>query len=549
MGNKPKKKQDSLRSHRKNESQKQSKAGETGGQSNPCTVYVQTVTVHNKEKTDYINLLCQYYYAGVEGIQDWLKEKTNNIVDSKKVELPVRLSKQEQKGWILCNKKKGLYFLPIPSYEELKKTPPREASSEEAQFTEGFDIVLSYLRTLDSGVGKARKLTKPGKRETEGKENISILEGMKKEGESVPGSEDVSESIHDDVASPELSNAHGGEGERFLSVPVQPSRSVEAMEADESPELPVVIERVLQLKEKTNGLWKQVGEQGKTIESLKKSERARLDEVKKYQQKIQEQEEENGKLKNSLQQCEKKRDTYKADLEHAQENHKRYVACLKCYDDNVKAWAKSACQMFAYLDRMEQGSDQLYQQQRNVPSIDLDAMNHYMLRIQSKYAVVKNSISNLFQIRQELSSLAELGMLPKQGVLYPQLKEIADPQRQEEQLRYYIHKSVAGPLMGAAIIRCDEYAYFLPCFVNNIPREFCKFFAELSGTIRTLLKGLHYEVVYAAPFKHINEFNHVKNVEAAPSGLEKPSGTIFEVRKMAVNYGNQKEETEVSAVL
>lgn len=536
-------------------------------QQTTCSVYLQKVKFRNRNRSKYIELLCQYYYDGVDGIENYLKEKTNKIADLKEIELPVRLSRQEKEGWKLCDKKKRLYYRPIPSYEELSKSPSNEASSEEGQWIQDFDFILQYLRALEGGDDYKKKDTQPEQKDNSEKEITSGSQEQMMEGTDVPQSVDVTEETHA-ASSPEMASAHSNDtwvedfdrdasspdiasvhsGENPSLEPVQPLLPVGEQEENDSQKLHDVVTKVEQLQKNTKELLKRFGEQEEKIEAQEKNKQQKENEEKEYKEKFKNLEEEYNKLKGSLKECEGERDNYKTNLENAQKRHKQYVDCLECYDDNVKKWAKNAHLMFECLERMEQGADQLYQQQKNAPPNDMDDMNHYMLRIQSKYAEARNSISNLSQIRQELNNLALLGMLPKQGILYQRLKEPSNPLKQEKELRFYIHKTIVGPLMGAAIIRCDEYAFFLPHFVKNIPHEMCKFFADLSVSIQNLMKILNYEVEYAAPFRKIEEFNNVKNVEKAPSQLnEQPSGTIFEVKKMAINYGNHKEETEVSA--
>lgn len=532
-----------------------------------CSVYVQKVTFRNGDKSNYIELLCQHYYDGVKGIKEYLKEKTKKIDDLKEVELPVRLSKQEKEGWKLCDKKKSLYYRPIPSYEELSTNPTNEASSEEGQWIQDFDVILQFLKSLEGGDDNKKKDTQPEQKDNSEKEITSGSQEQMMEGTDVPQSVDVTEGTHAasspemasahsndtwvedfdrDASSPDIASAHSGENPSLE--PVQPLLPVGEQEENDSQKLHDVITKVEQLQKNTKELLKRFGEQEEKIKAQEKNKQQKENEEKEYKKKFENLEEKYNQLNGALQECEGERDNYKEDFENAQKKHKQYVDCLECYDDNVKKWAKNAHLMFECLERMEQGADQLYQQQKKAIPNDMDDMNHYMLRIQSKYAETRNSISNLSQIRQELNNLDLLGMLPKQGILYQRLKETSNPLKQEEELRFYIHKTIVGPLMGAAIIRCDEYAFFLPHFVKNIPHEMCKFFADLSVSIQNLMKILKYEVVYAAPFRKIEDFNNVKNVEKAPSQLnEQPSGTIFEVKKMAINYGNHKEETEVSA--
>lgn len=515
-----------------------------------CTVYFQKVMFRNRERTNYINLLCQYYYKGIEGIQEWLNKKTDSIVDFKEVEIPVRLSNQEKSGWILCNKKKRLYYQPIPSYEELSETPPQEPSCEEGQLIQDFEHVLQFLRALKVGDDNRSKGVQPEQCENTKDQTTSDLQEMQKEGTGAPDSGAVTEGIYNDASSCESQSDLGKKVDDSFSARVQPLLSVGAKQENESLDFDTIIGKVEYLKTKTKELLKQVGDNVEEIKRLNNAQELSNGKAGEAERTITNLTNENSMLQTSLTSCEKERDTFKKSLEREQENHKRYNDNLECYDDNVKKWAKNACKMFECLDRMEQVADKFYQQMKNASDIhtdDMNDMNYYMLRIQSKYAEANSSIKNLFKIRQELSTLAELGMLPKQGILYPQLQEVSDSPKQEEQLRFYIHKTVVGPLMGAAIIRCDEYAFFLPSFVNNIPHEIPKFFAEMSEFIQKTMKELKYEVVYAAPFRQLNEFNYVKNVKAAPSDLNKPSGTIFEVIKMAINYGNHKEETEVSA--
>lgn len=518
-----------------------------------CTVYFQKVMFRKGKKTNYINLLCQHYYKGIEGIQDWLNNETARIGDSQKVAIPVRLSNQEKSGWVLCNKKEKLYFLPIPSYdsyEKLSEIPPQEPSCEEDQLIRDFNSVLQSLRALKVGDDNMGKGVQAEQYENTEDQTSPDLQEMHEGGTDAPDSGAVTEGIYNDASSSESQSDLRPKVDDSFSAPLQSSLLVGAKEENVSLDLDIIIEKVERMKTNTEELLKQVGDKVEEIKQLQEYKNQSIIKAGEDVTKITNLEGEISKLQTSLTSCEEERDTLKKSLEREQENHKRYNDNLECYDDNVKKWAKNACMMFECLDRMEQGADHFYRQLKAASDIhtdDMNDINYYMLRIQSKYAEAKNSIKNLSKIRQELSTLADLGILPKQGILYPQLQEVSDSPKQEDQLRFYIHKTVVGPLMGAAIIRCDEYALFLPNFVNNIPHEMTKFFAEMSEYIQRVMKGLKYEVVYAAPYKPLNQFNEVNNVKAAPSDLEIPSGTIFEVIKMAINYGNHKEKTEVSA--
>ena len=198
-----------------------------------CTVYFQKVMFRNGEKTNYINLLCQHYYKGIEGIREWLNKKTGSIVDFKEVEIPVRLSNQEESGWVLCNKKEKLYFLPIPSYEELRKISSQDPSCEEGQLIQDFDSVLQSLRALKVGDDNRSKGVQPEQCENTEDQTSSDLQEMHEEGTDAPDSGAVTEGIYNDASSSESQSDLRQDADDSSSAPVQPSLLVGAKEENE----------------------------------------------------------------------------------------------------------------------------------------------------------------------------------------------------------------------------------------------------------------------------------------------------------------------------
>ena len=185
----------------------------------------------------------------------------------------------------------------------------------------------------------------------------------------------------------------------------------------------------------------------------------------------------------------------------------------------------------------------------NVPSaVNADDYNYYLARIEKKFYSTK--VNQLYDWKREMQMLSSTGMVPANGLINTKLgidrstgKYKVNESQWESTLRMLLYQSIMVDLAGAAVTMSDELAYMLPQMVPGVGEK--KVFIEISEMLQKAIKDIGYELNYVKPFTQLSQYKDVENVQFTEADV--PSGTIFEVLKMALNYGSTKKKTEVSA--
>lgn len=177
---------------------------------------------------------------------------------------------------------------------------------------------------------------------------------------------------------------------------------------------------------------------------------------------------------------------------------------------------------------------------------DVDAFCYYFARIENKYRRELKKIENLDSFVYELYMLSKSGMVPTGGLVDSMLSEELDQKKWDDVLRMRLYNELLMAYGSCAIIMTDEFAYQIPAMANDAGQ--LSEATEIAGKTTELVKQLEtigYEVNYVKPFTPISQYDDVANTQFVDIGVEK--GTIFEVTKIAVNYGFNKSKTEVHA--
>lgn len=205
-------------------------------------------------------------------------------------------------------------------------------------------------------------------------------------------------------------------------------------------------------------------------------------------------------------------------------------------------FAKRTMTLFDTLDQMMDETGKL---KVNMPNnVNADDYNYYLMRIERKYYAAISKADGLAQWRHELQMLARTGMAPAGGMIDSKIGggKVKEEQ-QESTLRTLLYKAVMTHLAGAAVVMCDELALMLPKMVAGVNNT--KHFADISSRLQKTIADMGYRLCYVKPFTRLDSYKDVKNVEFTKADV--PEGTIFEILRMALNFGESKSKTEVSA--
>lgn len=213
---------------------------------------------------------------------------------------------------------------------------------------------------------------------------------------------------------------------------------------------------------------------------------------------------------------------------------------------SVQVFCQKVMNFFDIIDKLLYNTNQL---KVNVPfEVNADDYNYYLTRIERKYYSIE--VSDLNDWKREIQMLSLTGMVPSKGVIDSKLgidpktsKYKVDETQWESTLRMLLYQSVMVDLAGAAVTMSDELAYMLPQMVPGVAGN--KVFVEITESLKKAIKDLGYDLNYVKPFTQLTKYKNVENVKFTDADV--PQGTIFEIMKMALNYGSTKKKTEVSA--
>lgn len=213
---------------------------------------------------------------------------------------------------------------------------------------------------------------------------------------------------------------------------------------------------------------------------------------------------------------------------------------------SAQTFCQKVMNLFDLIDNLLYHANQL---KVNLPSgVNADDYNYYLTRIERKYYSTK--VTNLNEWRREIQMLSLTGMAPSNGLIDSKLgidKSTGKYKVNESQwvstLKMLLYQSVMMDLAGAAVTMSDELAYMLPHMVPGVASN--KVFVEITESLKKTIKDLGYDLNYVKPFTQLSNYQNVENVKFTDADV--PQGTIFEIMKMALNYGSTKKKTEVSA--
>lgn len=213
---------------------------------------------------------------------------------------------------------------------------------------------------------------------------------------------------------------------------------------------------------------------------------------------------------------------------------------------SVQAFCQHVMGFFDVLDKLLNEVNLL---KVNVPSsVNTDDYNYYLARIEKKFYSI--NINQSHDWKREIQMLSLTGMVPSNGIINTKLgidrstgKYKVSESQWESTLRMLLYQSIMVDLAGAAVTMSDELAYMLPQMVPGVGEK--KTFVKISEMLQKAIKDMGYELNYVKPFTQLSQYKDVENVMFTEADV--PSGTIFEVMKMALNYGSSKKKTEVSA--
>ncbi len=173
-----------------------------------------------------------------------------------------------------------------------------------------------------------------------------------------------------------------------------------------------------------------------------------------------------------------------------------------------------------------------------------DDLNYYVMRIIGKYANFKKGITNYEEFCYDIHNLADSGILLKTSWLF---KEISNVNEKDllGSFKLTAYQKFFKILSGAAIIMSDEFAYLLPQWVSGVGNKQVYVFTTYTKNLLALNEQLGYSIIYVKPGDQLRTDGSIENKKFAEANI--PSGTIFEILKLAVNYGTSSDKTEVSA--
>ena len=208
----------------------------------------------------------------------------------------------------------------------------------------------------------------------------------------------------------------------------------------------------------------------------------------------------------------------------------------------AQSFAQRAAVFFDTLDQLQADAARF---KTDMPSgVNADDYNYYLMRIERKFYTETAKVEALPQWRRELQMLAKTGLIPAGGLIDKRMgggkvKE----QEMESTLRMLLYQAVMNSLAGAAVVMSDEMAIMLPQMVAGVKGT--DVFARTTEQLKKATLDMGYSLNYVKPFTPLSSYKDVQNVQFTKADV--PEGTIFEVMKMAVNFGSTKSNTEVSA--
>lgn len=501
----------------------------------PFIVWQKDVRVELGQRDAFVQHLVENYYSKSDDfsnrkrtVSEWIDNRISKHCrqDGKGyffVDIPLLVSANKQEGWEECKiGKRGIcYYLPLPP---LETDCQQEPLSVDNVFQEG-DTIISTLVFSDEeereSSCKFNRAEMDAARDKEKQAFSKLLEDI-----------DVYKTkLHDDSRLRILEDKYSRLEEDKKEIEGKLLSLKQELDNADTNKRKAVLECES----------KYIQEQNRLNLALKKAEGEAYDYKTKWSN-------EESKRKNA-ESIIKERE---ATISERDETIRRKEFEMKFYKDRtaifepVQEFGRRVMFFFDMTDKLQ---TELSLLKAAPPSgINEDDFNYYIARIEKKYYSVKTN--NLLEWRREIQMLSLTGMVPTEGLINSKLGEdehtgkhkVSKPQW-ESTLRMLLYQSIMVDLAGAAVTMSDELAYMLPQMVPGVGEK--KIFIEISEMLQKAIKDMGYELNYVKPFTQLSQYKDVENVQFTEADV--PSGTIFEVLKMALNYGSTKKKTEVSA--
>ena len=501
----------------------------------PFIVWQKDVRVELGQRDAFVQHLVENYYSKSDNfsyrkrtVSEWIDSRISkhSCQDGKGyffIDIPLLVSANKQEGWEECKiGKRGIcYYLPLPPLETDRQ---QEHLSVDNVFQEG-DTIISTLVFPDEeereSSCKFNRAEMDAARVKEKQAFSKLLEDI-----------DVYKTkLHDDSRLRILEGKYSRLEEDKLEIEGKLLSLKQELDNADANKRKAVLECES----------KYIQEQNRLNLALKKAEGEADDYKAKWSN-------EESKRKNA-ESIIKERDTTISERDETirrKEFEMRYYKDRTAIFESVQEFGRRVMSFFDMTDKLQAELSLL---KAAPPSgINEDDFNYYIARIEKKYYSVKTN--NLLEWRREIQMLSLTGMAPAKGLIDSKIGK--DPKtgvykvkdsQWESTLRMLLYQSVMADIAGATVIMSDELAYMLPQMVPGVGEK--KIFIEISDMLQKAIKDMGYELNYVKPFTLLSQYKDIENVQFTEADV--PSGTIFEVLKMALNYGSTKKKTEVSA--
>ncbi len=247
---------------------------------------------------------------------------------------------------------------------------------------------------------------------------------------------------------------------------------------------------------------------------------------------------------NACEEVKGEKDILNKKLEEMGNETKKYKDSLVFYL-SCKSFASKAVDLFDNVYKAENLATVMYNHYKKKERKDFDLFCYFMTRINCKYKESIDKIEDLHSVCEpELRMLSASGLVPKNGWIDKLLSGETDGEKQVKTLRAKLYRDLFETYCGVAVIMADEYSYTMRKMFEDIDKSEIMEFEKLSELLQKNVNSLGYKLNYARPFTLIDEYDNVKNTEFVDVNAKKDM--IVEVKKMAVLYGTNKYNTEVS---
>ncbi len=470
-------------------------------------LWLYNIQVARDEKEVFIQHVVENYYMPQfkeKGININIKNKVQDLIDRQNlknkqkdliVHLPLIAGVDYQEGWIEHKENdKTYYYKPIPPMPD-EQDEANDSAVDEA-FGTGDDIIGRILS--EHNISDEIRADLDSARDNEKQTYASLLASSKK-----------AEQEKDKACSAELA---------ALKKELQASQ--EKLGRAEEEKKRAVDESTKEWKEKYQG-EKKSADNFKNKWEEERSERVKHEETIKA----------NNQTIENLNQS----------LKRAKEESSLYTKCVEFY----RAASGFAQRTVTFFDELAQLQKDFNQLKVNIPAdVNADDYNYYLMRIERKFCETTSRIADLSEWQRELYLLARKGLVPTGGLIDQKIggNKVSE-QQWESTLRMLLYQTVMTHLAGAAVVMSDELALMLPSMVDGVKNT--NHFANTTERLRKAINELGYDLNYVKPFTPLDSYKNVQNVEFTKADV--PEGTIFEIIKMALNFGSSKSKTEVSA--